>query len=108
MTDTPAELVRRMSWSEGNGARSDVLLTREWLVGNGLGGYASGTVAGSLTRRYHGALIAALPAPLGRTVMLSRLTERLRLPDRRALVLSGDEHVDGPPDLAGTGYLREF
>ena len=41
------------------------LLTREWLVTNGLGGYASGTVAGVATRRYHGLLIAALPAPLG-------------------------------------------
>ena len=39
---------------------------REWLVTNGLGGYASGTVAGVVTRRYHGLLVAALPAPLGR------------------------------------------
>ena len=50
----------------------------EWLVTNGLGGYASGTLAGVLTRRYHGYLIAALPAPLGRVVMLNHLTERLR------------------------------
>ena len=41
---------------------------REWLVTNGLGGYASGTVAGVLTRRYHGMLVASLPAPLGRMV----------------------------------------
>ena len=39
---------------------------REWLVTNGLGGYASGTVAGVVTRRYHGLLVASLPAPLGR------------------------------------------
>ncbi|HEX6322558.1 MAG TPA: amylo-alpha-1,6-glucosidase [Vicinamibacterales bacterium] len=45
----------------------------EWLVTNGLGGYASGTVAGPLRRRYHGLLIAALPAPLGRTVLLTQL-----------------------------------
>ena len=38
---------------------------REWLVTNGLGGYASGTVAGLLTRRYHGLLVAALPPPHG-------------------------------------------
>lgn len=37
----------------------------EWLVTNGLGGYASGTVAGLLTRRYHGLLVAALQPPLG-------------------------------------------
>ena len=57
---------------------------REWLVTNGLGGYASGTVAGVVTRRYHGLLVAALPAPLGRMVMLNHLLERVRLPRRRA------------------------
>ena len=49
--------------------------TREWLVTNGIGGYASGTVAGVLTRRYHGLLIAALKPPLGRTLMLTKLDE---------------------------------
>jgi predicted glycogen debranching enzyme len=44
---------------------------REWLVTNGLGGFASATISGEITRRYHGFLIAALPAPLGRIVMLS-------------------------------------
>ncbi|MDY0020752.1 MAG: glycogen debranching enzyme N-terminal domain-containing protein, partial [Anaerolineae bacterium] len=48
---------------------------REWLVTNGIGGYASGTVAGVLTRRYHGLLIAALKPPLGRTLMLTKLDE---------------------------------
>jgi glycogen debranching enzyme len=47
----------------------------EWLVTNGIGGYASGTVAGLLTRRYHGLLIAALQPPLGRTLLLTRLDE---------------------------------
>jgi predicted glycogen debranching enzyme len=57
-------------------ASSDV--SREWLVTNGLGGYASGTVTGVLTRRYHGLLIAGLPNPLGRTMMLNGLAETLR------------------------------
>ena len=48
---------------------------REWLVTNGIGGYASGTVAGVLTRRYHGLLVAALQAPLGRTLLLTKLDE---------------------------------
>jgi predicted glycogen debranching enzyme len=48
----------------------------EWLVANGLGGYASGTVSGEPTRRYHGLLIAALPSPLGRFVMLNHIVER--------------------------------
>src|SRR5438309_11308644 len=46
---------------------------REWLVTNGLGGFASATVSGEITRRYHGFLIAALPAPQGRVVMLNDL-----------------------------------
>jgi predicted glycogen debranching enzyme len=49
--------------------------SREWLVTNGIGGYASGTVAGLLTRRYHGLLIAALRPPLGRTLLLTKLDE---------------------------------
>jgi Glycogen debranching enzyme N terminal len=46
---------------------------REWLVANGLGGYASATITGTITRRYHGFVIAAQPAPLGRMVVLNDL-----------------------------------
>jgi predicted glycogen debranching enzyme len=84
------------------------LISREWLVGNGLGGYASGTVAGIATRRYHAMLIAALPAPLGRMVTLCQVWERLRLPDGRVIQLGGVERVGHQPDLPGAGYLREF
>ena len=45
----------------------------EWLVTNGIGGYASGTVAGLTTRRYHGLLIAALKPPLGRTPLVAKI-----------------------------------
>ncbi len=48
---------------------------REWLVTNGIGGFASGTVANMLTRRYHGLLMAALRPPLGRTLLLAKLDE---------------------------------
>lgn len=48
---------------------------REWLVTNGIGGFASGTVAGLLTRRYHGLLIAALQPPIGRFLLVSKLDE---------------------------------
>ena len=48
---------------------------REWLVTNGIGGFASGTVANMLTRRYHGLLMAALQPPLGRTLLLAKLDE---------------------------------
>src|ERR1700753_56278 len=84
----------------------DPHLNEEWLVTNGLGGYASGTVAGALTRRYHGLLIAALPNPLGRTMTLNALSERIRLPNH-------DVFFTGPNELAGVdppGSLapREF
>jgi predicted glycogen debranching enzyme len=55
---------------------------REWLVTNGIGGYASGTIAGLLTRRYHGLLIAALNPPLGRTLMLTKLDDTAFYGDR--------------------------
>jgi len=50
---------------------------REWLVTNGIGGYASGTIANMLTRRYHGLLVAALRPPLGRTLLLAKLDETI-------------------------------
>lgn len=48
---------------------------REWLVTNGIGGFASGTVSGNLTRRYHGLLVAALHPPVGRTQLVAKLEE---------------------------------
>jgi predicted glycogen debranching enzyme len=54
-----------------------ISLSREWLVTNGIGGYASASLAGANTRRYHGLLVAALDAPLGRSVLLSKLEETL-------------------------------
>ncbi|HUB78747.1 MAG TPA: amylo-alpha-1,6-glucosidase [Bryobacteraceae bacterium] len=57
---------------------ADPHLNEEWLLTNGIGGYASGTVSGVITRRYHGLLIAALPNPHGRTMMLDAVSERLR------------------------------
>jgi predicted glycogen debranching enzyme len=69
-------------------------VTREWLVTNGLGGYASGTIAGVATRRFHGLLIAALPSPRGRTMMLSHLSQIVRFADGRAMQLGPQP---GPP-----------
>ncbi len=85
---------------------SDPHAMQEWLVTNGIGGYAAGTVTGAVTRRYHGLLIAAMPNPLGRVMMLNGLSERLRLPDRR-VVYSGAEELAGiTPEVALN--LREF
>lgn len=83
-------------------------LQREWLVTNGIGGYASGTVSGLVTRRYHGWLVAALPNPLGRTVMLTHLSEQLRLPDGRRIELRAEETEERRLELHGDRYLTEF
>ena len=81
---------------------------REWLVTNGLGGYAAGTVAGVVTRRYHGLLVAALPAPLGRFVMLNHLLERVRLPNRGVSWLGDENEVAGPNAADERDHLVEF
>ena len=102
------EPARRIPWPPPDSAEPEALVTREWLVTNGLGGYASGTVAGVITRRYHGVLIAALPAPFGRMVMLSHVAEKLRMADGRQFDVGGRERTGDAPDAHGTGYLAEF
>jgi predicted glycogen debranching enzyme len=81
---------------------------REWLVTNGLGGYASGTVAGVITRRFHGLLIAALPAPLGRVMMLNHLLERVQLPDGQVVWLGDEDEVAGHNASDHRDHLLEF
>ena len=101
------EFIRRVEWALATVAEAERLLTREWLVTNGLGGYASGTVAGVITRRYHGLLVAALPAPVGRIVVLSQLSESFTLPDGQIITIGGEERVGGSLALH-TNHLREF
>jgi predicted glycogen debranching enzyme len=55
----------------------DAAHSREWLETNGVGGFASSTIIGLNTRRYHGLLVAATKPPVGRVVMLSKLEETL-------------------------------
>ncbi len=80
---------------------------REWLVTNGLGGYACGTVTGDITRRYHGLLIAALPAPAGRTMLMPHLSEQVRLANG-ATVLIGGARPDMPAAEDETGCTTDF
>ena len=89
-------------------AADDPTPRREWLVTNGLGGYASGTVAGVVTRRYHGLLVSSLPAPLGRMVMLNHLLERVRLATGAVLWLGDEEEVSGPNAADRAEHLDEF
>jgi len=100
-------ITRTMPWDNAQMSR-EVLLNREWLVTNGLGGYASGTISGVITRRYHGLLIAALPAPLGRMVMWSHVSEFLRFGDDDVVSLGGEERAGGKLDLQGADFLRDF
>jgi predicted glycogen debranching enzyme len=97
-----------MPWPGKDGRAPEVGLNCEWLVTNGLGGYASGTLSGVITRRYHGYLVAALPAPFGRVMMLNELGERLELPDGSFVQISGEERADGPAKLDAMESLSEF
>jgi glycogen debranching enzyme len=74
--------VRRLA-IRGSADERTALLQREWLVTNGLGGYAAGTIGGAPTRRYHGLLIAALPPPHGRQLLLTDLHEELYVSGER-------------------------
>src|SRR5438093_2586556 len=100
--------VLRMPWSGTAAGKAELLLTREWLVANGLGGYACGTIAGVASRRYHSLLIAALPAPLGRHVMFNHLTELLRFEDGSTVGFGGEERIGSPLDVPGVPHLKSF
>jgi glycogen debranching enzyme len=80
---------------------------REWLVTNGLGGYASGTVAGVATRRYHGLLVAALAPPVERTVLVGGSVEWADY-DGRRYPLSTHEYGDGTIDPHGYRSIQSF
>jgi len=81
--------------------------SREWIVTNGLGGLASGTVAGSLTRRYHGLLMAALSPPLGRTLLLAKL-EEVAVLGERTIELSTNRWAGGALAPAGHVHAERF
>jgi predicted glycogen debranching enzyme len=82
------------------------MLHGEWLLTNGLGGYASGTISGAVTWRYHGLLIAALPEPIGRCTMLNHLDEVLVV-DGRSFHFGGLESSPAEAETA-KNYLTEF
>lgn len=77
-------------------SRFDDVITKEWIVTNGLGGYASSTVLGINTRKYHGLLVAALNPPGDRTVCLSKLDEDV--------VVGNDTYRFGSNEFQGTVF----
>lgn len=75
---------------------------REWLITNGLGGYASGTLPGFITRRYHGIFMPNLARPKGRHLLISRMDDEVILPNNeggKSIVIAGGE-MRGPASLA--------
>src|SRR5947207_3798197 len=85
----------------------DLAERREWLCANGLGGFASGTVAGLLTRRYHGLLVAALKPPVGRTLLVAKLDETLAY-QGRSRELFVNRWADGTLGPAGHHLIERF
>src|SRR6201997_4183585 len=84
----------------------EAALRREWLETNGLGGFASSTINGINTRRYHGLLVAATKPPVGRFVLLSKLEETLFL-DGRSFDLSANRYP-GVVHPQGFRFLKQF
>lgn len=84
----------------------EAALQREWLETNGLGGFASSTIIGLNTRRYHGLLIAAITPPVGRLLLLSKLEETLIINGRR-YELSANQYP-GVIHPQGFQFLTQF
>jgi predicted glycogen debranching enzyme len=84
----------------------EAALRREWLETNGLGGFASSTIIGLNTRRYHGLLVAATKPPVGRLVLLSKLEETLFI-DGKGFDLSANLYP-GVVHPQGFHYLTQF
>jgi predicted glycogen debranching enzyme len=83
------------------------LRRREWLITNGLGGYASGTISGIPTRKYHGLFVPNLAAPKGRHILISRCDEVVVTPTRQ-LHLGGAEFEHERIIGESHRYLQEF
>jgi predicted glycogen debranching enzyme len=101
-------IVRNITVSPSQTSETELGRSPEWLVANGLGGYASGTVSGAATRRYHGLLIAALQPPLGRVLMLNGLIEEFHLPNGRVVEVSPGEDRERNETRAAPPLLTEF
>lgn len=85
----------------------DRLTRREWLAVNGIGGFASGTISGANSRRYHALLVAALPSPYGRMTLLSRVEETVAIGSQK-YELSSNRYANGAVYPDGWRYVSEF
>ncbi|MGZ3583827.1 MAG: amylo-alpha-1,6-glucosidase, partial [Ktedonobacterales bacterium] len=89
-------------------ASLDADLDREWLVTNGLGGYAMGSVCGATTRSYHGLLVAAVRPPVDRAVLVTKVDETVTSANGTTLALGTNEYAGGVVDLRGFEHLAGF
>ncbi len=80
---------------------------REWWLANGRGGYASGTLAGSLSRRYHGLLVAPVNPPLGRVLVLAKADATL-IDGAREWPLATNRWASGAVDPQGYVHIESF
>src|SRR6187402_3793217 len=78
----------------------------EWLETNGLGGFASGTISGIHTRRYHGLLTSAMNPPVGRMLLVAKFEDTL-IVDGKRVELSSNRY-SGAVHPQGHEYMREF
>lgn len=85
----------------------DAISQREWLMTNGIGGFASGTVGGINTRRYQGLLVASLHPPVERTVMVAKLDVTVRY-GGETTSLATNEYADGTIYPHGYRQLQSF
>ena len=85
----------------------DVAEQREWLVTNGIGGFASGTVSGNLTRRYHGLLVAAQHPPVGRMQLVAKVDETVRF-DALDYALATNRWASGAIEPQGYVHIESF
>ena len=97
----------RLSLARPSFATADGALSREWLLTNGMGGFASGTVAQANTRRYHGLLVATLKPPLDRVLMVSKADASVSYRGSR-YELACNEFADGTLAPRGFEYLSGF
>ncbi len=85
----------------------DILNSKEWIYTNGIGGYASSTITGCNTRRYHGLLVASLNPPADRKVLVSKLEEKITDISGNSFELSTNQY-NGSVHPEGFKFLTSF
>ncbi|WHH60473.1 amylo-alpha-1,6-glucosidase [Petroclostridium sp. X23] len=90
-----------MEFGKGDWKTFEQGIQKEWLLTNGIGGFASSTIIGANTRRYHGLLVASLKAPVQRHLILSKLDESIHVDGK-----SYNLYTNQTPDHIGDGYLH--